>query len=142
MAGTVRVTATAAMPAPDAGGSGMPAAPGPTRAAPATLAHLQQAVFGPRCAFCHSGAGGGLPAVLDLSSASASRRSLVGTSSLEEPPTARVQPGFPERSLLLQKLEYAGPGPGARMPFDGPYLTPAEIDEVRQWIADGAPDGD
>ncbi len=141
MAGTIRVTAVADARTPDPGQAIAPAAPEPTSPPPATLARLQQAVFGPRCAVCHSGGGNALPTVLDLSSAAASRRSLIGARSVEDPALARVEAGLPERSLLVQKLEAAGPGSAARMPFGGPYLTPAEIAEVRQWITEGASDG-
>jgi hypothetical protein len=50
-----------------------------------------------------------------------------------------VIPGDPCASVLVQKL---GPAPpfGARMPLDGPYLQPAELQTIVDWIAAGALD--
>ncbi|MCC7381707.1 MAG: hypothetical protein IT384_07735 [Deltaproteobacteria bacterium] len=45
----------------------------------------------------------------------------------------------PANSLLLQKVS-ATPPVGKRMPFDGPpYLSPAQIGLLSQWVAGGAP---
>jgi len=111
-------------------------------AAPAaTLTQLQQAVFSPRCAGCHNGSqppGGALPGSLDLRAGS-SFASLVGVPSLEQPSRARVAASEPESSYLIQKLEGAAGISGARMPFGGPFLDQATIDEVKSWIGAGAP---
>jgi len=50
-----------------------------------------------------------------------------------------VVPGDPCASVLIQKL---GPAPpfGGRMPLDGPYLQPAELQTIVDWIAAGALD--
>lgn len=50
-----------------------------------------------------------------------------------------VVPGNPCASVLVQKL---GPAPpfGGRMPLDGPYLEPAELQTIVDWIAAGALD--
>ena len=50
----------------------------------------------------------------------------------------RVDPGNPDNSFLLIKLEGPPLGEGSRMPLTGTPLTPAEIDVIRAWIEDGA----
>ncbi len=52
----------------------------------------------------------------------------------------RVKPGDPANSYLIQKLEGSAGISGARMPFGGPYLDQATIDQIKSWIAAGAPD--
>jgi len=111
-------------------------------AAPAaTLTQIQQVVFSPRCAGCHNGSqppGGALPGSLDLRAGS-SFASLVGVPSIEQPTRTRVAVNEPESSYLILKLEGAAGISGARMPFGGPFLDPATIDEVKSWIGAGAP---
>jgi uncharacterized protein (TIGR03118 family) len=104
-----------------------------------TLAQLQTNIFTPRCAFCHTGAGNALPGVMNLSNAAASHAALVGVASLEVPTLQRVNPGNPDSSYLIEKLEDATPTVGERMPLGGPFLSQAEIDEIRAWISSGAP---
>jgi hypothetical protein len=55
-----------------------------------------------------------------------------------DPERIRVVPDDPEGSLLIQKL--VDPACGDRMPRFRDPLTPALIDEIRSWIADGAPE--
>jgi hypothetical protein len=51
-----------------------------------------------------------------------------------------VVPGDPCESLVVQKVSNAPPF-GSRMPSNGPpYLTPAEIARISDWIAEGALD--
>jgi hypothetical protein len=52
----------------------------------------------------------------------------------------RVQPGDPERSLLVLKVRArdGANGSGAPMPFSYSPLRPEEIAIVRQWIVEGA----
>jgi len=50
-----------------------------------------------------------------------------------------VKPGDPANSYLIQKLEGAPTISGQRMPFGGPYLDQATIDQIKSWIASGAP---
>jgi hypothetical protein len=47
----------------------------------------------------------------------------------------RVDPGHPENSFLLVKLEGPPPDQGSRMPLTGAPLTDAEIQRIRDWIA-------
>lgn len=109
-----------------------------TAASGATLDEIQAAVFDPSCSGCHSGpAGGPLPSGMDLSDADASFNNLVGVASSQVPALNRVTPGDPDNSYLIQKLE-GTQSTGQRMPAGGPFLDQAVIDDVRQWIADGA----
>ncbi len=50
-----------------------------------------------------------------------------------------VVTGFPDESLLYQKVSGVGipPSCGARMPYGGPYLSAADTDVIRDWIANG-----
>jgi len=111
-----------------------------TPATGATLEQLQASVFTPNCAVsgCHTGpASNTLPAGMDLSSADASFASLVGIASLQVPTLSRVAPSDPDNSYLVQKVEGTATS-GARMPLGGGVLDQAAIDDIRQWISDGA----
>ena len=43
-------------------------------------------------------------------------------------------------SYIVHKLEGAAGISGSRMPLGGPFLDQATIDQVKQWIDDGAQD--
>lgn len=106
-----------------------------------TLSQIQASVFTPKCSGCHDGsvaAGGALPGSQDLRAGS-SFASLVNVASLEQPALKRVLPGDAANSYLIQKLQGAAGITGARMPFGGPYLDQATIDQITSWIASGAP---
>lgn len=106
----------------------------------ATLDELQASVFTPSCAVsgCHSGpTGGALPAGLNLSSADASFANLVGVASLQQPALSRVAAGDPDNSYLVQKVEGTAAS-GSRMPLGGGALDQALIDDLREWISNGA----
>jgi len=145
------------------GGTSDPAGTGGTLPFPATLASIQEKVFSPTCAQgCHepggegvinTGISGGTP--LDLSSTVDSFSSLVNVESTIDdicgatltefgasPCGDRVEPGEPDRSWLIVKLEGTheriGREAGDRMPRSGPLLTQDEIDVIRQWIEEGA----
>jgi CHRD domain/Bacterial Ig domain len=106
---------------------------------PATLTQVQTAVFTPRCAVCHTGGGSFLPASMDLTSAAASFTSLVNVASEEQPALMRVKLFDPVNSYLIHKLEGASTITGSQMPLGGPFLDQATIDQVKSWIASGAP---
>lgn len=124
----------------EAGNTGVSAAVNVTvgNAQPVSLADIQAQVFGPVCAGCHSGpTSNSLPSGMDLSSADASHAALVNVTSLQSS-LARVEPGSPDDSYLIHKLE-GGPNiSGTRMPQGGPFLDQATVDMIRQWIAEGA----
>ncbi|MDH4049852.1 MAG: hypothetical protein OEW68_16830 [Gammaproteobacteria bacterium] len=48
-----------------------------------------------------------------------------------------MNPGLPDQSYLIQKLEGTA-GSGAQMPLGGPPIPASTIAFVRQWISDGA----
>jgi hypothetical protein len=102
----------------------------------ATLSAIQANVFTPNCATagCHSGAAPQQGMNLAAGNAFAN---LVNVQSMEVPSLLRVNPGDPDNSYLVQKLEGTA-AVGERMPFGGGPLDPALIADIRQWITDGA----
>lgn len=102
-----------------------------------TLAQLQQTIFGAICTNCHTGANA--PRALRLDSEENSYAFLVNRPADEIPALMRVNPGNPDESYLIKKLEGAADIVGARMPLGGPYLSQEQIDQLRSWIANGAP---
>ena len=102
-----------------------------------TLVQLQTDIFGAICAACHSGANA--PQGLRLDSLDNSYAYLVNQAANEVPSLMRVNPGNPDASYLIKKLEGAADIVGGRMPLGGPYLADAQIAQVRTWIANGAP---
>ena len=101
-----------------------------------TLAAIQASVFTPTCATsgCHSGASP--PQGLNLEDGNAFTN-LVNVASSQVPSLSRVTPGDPDNSYLIQKLEGTA-AVGNRMPLGGAALDQAVIDDIRQWITDGA----
>ena len=91
-----------------------------------------------RCAVCHlTGEEAGNVSLVP----EAAYDTLVGVKS---PTTGlvRVEPGKPDASYLIMKLEgthLAHGGSGARMPFGAEALPTAVIGQFRDWIAAGAP---
>lgn len=102
-----------------------------------TLATLQSSIFTPRCSSCHNGSGAVLPGSMNLSSASATAAALINVTSQQVVSLKRVTPGDPNNSYVVQKLEGTA-AVGARMPFGGPFLDQATINQVRDWIQAGA----
>jgi hypothetical protein len=103
-----------------------------------TLDEIQSSVFTPTCSGCHTGPmGETLPAGMDLTNADASFANLVGVPSIEVSELSRVEAGDPDSSYLIHKLEGTATE-GAQMPLGGPPLDQAVIDDISQWIADGA----
>jgi hypothetical protein len=100
-----------------------------------SFASIQANVFTPICTGCHAGAAAPVGLRLDAGS---SYDLLVGVASGEVGSLQRVNPGNPDASYLIQKLEGRA-AVGVRMPFGGPYLDDATIAVIRQWIAAGAP---
>jgi|GEM_PF-1701674 len=106
-------------------------------AAGVTLASLQQNIFGAICTNCHTGSNA--PHGLRLDSEDNSYAFLVSHAADEVPSLLRVNPGNPNDSYIIRKLEGASGIVGGRMPLGGPYLSQAQINNVRDWIANGAP---
>jgi hypothetical protein len=104
-----------------------------------TLSQIQTQVFTPVCSACHTGpTSNTLPSGMNLTSAADSHAALVGVPSIQVPAMDRVEPGDPDSSYLIHKLE-GTQTVGDRMPQGGPFLEQETIDTIRQWISDGAP---
>ncbi len=101
----------------------------------ATLESIQVNVFDASCTSCHAGAAAPLGLRLDAGN---SFTNLVGVPSVQVGSLLRVEPGNPDRSYLIRKLEGTA-SEGGLMPLGGPRIPQATIDFVRQWISDGAP---
>ena len=115
------------------GGGGGGSGGGPSVLQP-TFASIQENVFTPICTVCHTGAAA--PQGLRLDEAN-SYGLLVGVPSAEVPSILRVQPGEPDASYLVHKLEGTA-AVGGRMPLNATPLPQADIDVIRQWITEGA----
>lgn len=100
----------------------------------ANFESIQDNLFTPICSACHVGASA--PAGLRLDEPNAYAL-LVGVASSEQPQLLRVDPGNPDQSYLIQKLEGTA-AVGGRMPLNGTPLAAADIAAIRQWIVDGA----
>jgi hypothetical protein len=106
------------------------------RAAP-TFASIQQTIFTLNCAVSGCHLGGSAAAQLDLSAGNA-YSNLVGVASVEVPTLQRVEPGDPDNSYLVRKVE-GGPGiTGVQMPRGRDPLSAEQIQAIRDWIAAGA----
>jgi hypothetical protein len=120
---------------------GCPDAATPTATRPATLAEIQRTIFSPSCAIptCHDAEFASGDLVLDADSAYAQLAGVPpAVDAAREAGLLRVDPGHPENSFLLSKLEGPPVGQGSRMPLAGLPLTPGEIQLIREWIAAGA----
>lgn len=118
----------------DGGDSGDGGDGGDDGAVEPTLASIQENVFTPICTQCHTGASAPQGLRLDADVAYAM---LVNIASAEVPELLRVDPGNPDGSYIIHKLE-GSQTVGERMPLGGPYLPDDTIAAIRQWISDGA----
>ena len=98
---------------------------------------IQANVFTPICSVCHSGATAPEGLMLD---AQHSYSLLVNVPSTEVPSIRRVDPGNPNNSYIIQKLE-GHAAVGNQMPLGQPPLPSSTIAFIAQWITDGAPPG-
>jgi len=121
----------------DGGGGGGAGASGNPNA---TLSWVQTNVFGGVCSQCHTGAGA--PFGVDWSSPESTCRNLLRASG-EIPELMEIDPGNPDRSYVIWKVEGQGPGGEpielAQMPLANPPLTAETIQNMRDWISDGTP---
>jgi mono/diheme cytochrome c family protein len=104
------------------------------RASETDFQRIQNTIFTPLCASCHSGLFAPHRLRLDARN---SYRSLVGMRSAEAPAVQRVKSGDPDASYLVHKIE-GHASEGVRMPASAPPLSRQDIDLIRQWIAGGA----
>ena len=104
-----------------------------------TLSSIQANIFSQKCALSGCHLGSSAPLGLELSEGK-SRGNLVNVPSQEVPKLLRVAPGNPDQSYMVRKIEGAAGIIGARMPRGRDPLSQEEINTIRQWIQDGAPD--
>lgn len=119
------------------GGSSSPTSPSPSPGLQATFSSINSQIFQVRCVSCHNTAGSAVNGGLNLES-SVAYQNLVNTPSTEQPGLRRVNPGDPDASYLVRKLEGTAGITGARMPLGGAPLTSDQINTIRQWITNGA----
>jgi len=93
---------------------------------------IQNNVFDKYCTRCHSGFNA--PLGLRLDEAYSYNNLYMATAS-QNSNFFRVNPGDPNSSYLIRKLEGNA---GTRMPLGEAKLPQSTIDEIRQWITDGA----
>ena len=100
-----------------------------------TLGQVQQ-IFTENCAFggCH---GGGAPREGMSLVAGQTYSNTVNVPSVQMPSLDRIEPGNPDASYLIDKIE--GTGLLQRMPAGADPLPPASIQLIRDWISAGAP---
>lgn len=110
-----------------------PVAPDPEPAVVSFAAEIQP-IFDANCVGCHGAGGSG---GLDLR-ASATPGSLVNVAASGYA-GSRVVPGDPHVSVLYLKVE-GDASTGARMPFGGAALSPAQRTLIHDWIEQGALD--
>ena len=101
-----------------------------------TFSNVQAEVLTPSCSFssCHGGGAGGLT----LDGSAEDRGRLVGVPSSQLAGTNRVNPGDPDGSYLMMKLEGAADIVDDAMPPPNGGLDPEKIALVRAWIEAGA----
>lgn len=100
-----------------------------------------QAIFNTSCAFANGCHAGPSPQQGQDLSAGNAYASIVNVASMELPTMLRINPGDPLSSYLVHKIRgthLSVGGQGVRMPFGG-QLTQNEIDIVRAWVQNGAP---
>ena len=92
------------------------------------------------CTNCHTDAGGRVPPIGMVLRREVAYANLVGVRSVQRPGLQRVNPGNPDISYLVHKLEGHPEIVGQRMPrTGGPYVTEGQLAIIRRWIALGAP---
>ena len=104
----------------------------------ATLAWVQENVFGGVCSQCHTGSSA--PMGVNWSSL-ANTCSNVGRASGEITSMMEIDSGNPDNSYMIWKIEGQGPNgeaiQGGQMPLFGTALSAATIQNIRDWVADG-----
>ena len=103
-----------------------------------TLTEVQTTVFTASCAFSGCHAGGAPAAGMDLS-AGVAFSSIVDVLSTQSA-LDRVEPGDPDNSYLVRKIEGGPDIQGQQMPRNSPPLSQAQMTLIRDWISAGALD--
>lgn len=104
-----------------------------------TLSSIQENVFSTSCALSGCHAGPNPQQGMNLSAGRA-HQNLVNVRSNERPALLRVDPGAPDSSYLVHKIEGRSSIVGERMPFGQEPLSQEEINALRTWIENGAPE--
>ena len=119
---------------------------GPTPNLEPTFTSIQRDIFETTdvagrvaCVTCHTNVGrtpsGGMNLLHDVA-----YDQIVNVNATQVPSLKRVNPGSPDASYMVHKLEGLPGIVGRRMPFNGPpYLTDGQIQIMRRWIELGAP---
>jgi hypothetical protein len=119
---------------------------GPTANLEPTFASIQTNIFEltdsagrNACVSCHTNVGrtpaGGLNLLHDVA-----YDQLVNVTATQNGSLKRVNPGNPEASYVVHKIEGRAGIVGRRMPFNGPpFMTDGQILILRRWIELGAP---
>lgn len=100
-----------------------------------TLSSIQENIFTPICTRCHTGAAAPLGMPLDEGVA---RQNLVGVASVQFPTLLRVNPGEPDSSYIVWKIEGRPGLVGGRMPLGLQPLSQEQVAAVKEWIDGGA----
>ena len=103
-----------------------------------------QPIFTLHCAVagCHDSGSRSSGLVLESGGLYDPSTGLVGVPSQEAAGRLRVAPGQTRKSYIINKLEGTQlkvGGAGERMPFGGPYLPADTIQNIKDWIHEGAP---
>ena len=103
-----------------------------------TFTEIQDEIFTVSCAVSGCHAGGSPSEGMNLS-AGVAHGNIVNVQSNQDAAFDRIEPGDPDASYLVQKVEGTASS-GARMPFGQPALSNELIQKLRDWVTDGAPD--
>jgi len=104
-----------------------------------TLSSIQTNILSTNCALSGCHAGPNPQQGMNLS-AGETHDNVVNVPSNERPELDRVEPGNPDRSYLIHKIEGRSSIVGQRMPLGREPLSQEEINVLREWIANGAPE--
>ncbi len=108
---------------------------------PPTLSGNVQPILTANCTTgCH---GGATPILGQNLSEGQTIATTVNVASIELPSMDRIEPGDPDSSYLVHKIQgtqASDGGTGERMPLGRGALSQSQIDIIRAWIADGAND--
>lgn len=104
-----------------------------------TLSSIQENIFSTSCALSNCHAGPNPRQGMNLSAGQA-HENLVNVRSNERPELFRVAPGEPDSSYLVHKIEGWSSIVAERMPLGGNPLSQEEINAIRTWIENGAPE--
>ena len=102
---------------------------------PATLTSIQDTIFTPVCVACHYAGGTAPMSLIDEATSYANLVNVFAFMCSGD----RVEPGLPDSSCIVLKVEGSPLVSGTRMPPPPvPALEQVQIDLIRQWIEDGA----